>query len=678
MSFYGVLKAWFLSLVIAIPVCASSENRIWVYGKRKERYRENHAGKSVKLKPVEPSRLFSDTHLKEDASTGAVETGQSSASGFSLPKIRGQDQKLTEVWVEGTLVHDPWEGLPLASELDLLAFGELSMIQGVSPADFLSLNPIGSLRYSIRKLGKSRSKLGVIVGDPYGLNLYTRTYEHWNKGAVHGSSLLYGRSYQTNGKYTYYQDHGNPYDTSSGSYEERANNDQRSWQLMPYTALKMGRHYLSLFGLFHQSNNGIPGFGSFLSLARQRQKGGLLSTSYAYNFAKSTNAIVPTSLKLGAYYRDDSVHTIDPQHPLLGLEVKETRVTKVKRIDTGFLWEKQVLTINSKLQCGESELSSFQNQNAIISGKRSHIQGVLSSALSPIDRTSIEIKVLNRFQEDRFSKKIEAYQVNDDSQPLNLSHRMLAYSLAGSAQGDSHLTYLQTAFYQRPPTIFEEFGDGNRVVPSLSLTPETIPHHEIGSDFQFFTKKLNLHLGAFVDETKEKISFVPALSYTYIAKNIEKTLVKGAEAALELNIYNTVALASYTYLDPRIVSKHLTGRMVPGLSQDRFVLALAQYLNSQWSVRMRANYRSEAYRDVENSIVVPAMVSYDASGDYRHPLVQGYEFGLGISVVNLTDIKTMPVTSPYDTSRSGQVAYSDVDGYPLPGRQWMVHIGLEF
>ncbi|MFK7822618.1 MAG: TonB-dependent receptor [Oligoflexales bacterium] len=668
----------FLSIFFAFPVFANPENKIWVYGKRKERFRRPHAGKSLKLKPSESSRLFSDTHLKEDASLKPEETGRSSPSGFSLPKIRGQDQKLTEVWVEDALIHDPWEGLPLASELDLVAFGELSLVQGVSPADLMSLNPIGSLKYSVRKLGRSRSKLGFSVGEPYGSNFFARTFQHWNLGSMHGSSLLYGRSYQTDGRYHYYQDQGNPYDTESGSYQYRSNNDQKSLQLMPYTSLRIGKHYLNFIGLMSQSKSGIPGYGSFLSLAKQIKKGGFASAKYTYEFGNHSSFLIPTSFKLGTYYRDEVGHTSDPEHPLLDIEVNESRRMKVKRLDAGLLWQSVALHFDSKLQLGESQLETNQNQNTILAGQRKHIQGLFSSILNPLKNLSIEIKILDRMQVDQFSSKVETYQSSIGTPSLEVSHRMQAYSLASSLQGPSLLAYIQVAFYQRPPTMIEEFGDGNRVVPSLFVKPETMVHHEIGLDYELFAKKLTLHIGAFLDCTSEKIAFVPALAYTYIAKNIENTLVRGGELAAEINWGHTNLLASYTYLQPQILSRHFSGRVIPGLSRNSLILSASQYLNQFWNLRLRARYRSEAYRDMENSILVPNITTYDASSDYKIGFVKKYELSLGLSIINLTDIKTMPLTSPYDSNRKGLIAYSDVDGYPLPGRQCLLHVHLDF
>ena len=678
MKLLKVLSSLLLSILAALPISADPDNRIWVYGKRKERYRRSHAGKSLKIKPTETSRLLSDAHLKEDASLKPVETGRSSASGFSLPKIRGQDQKLTEVWVEDTLIHDPWEGLPLASELDLVAFGELSLMQGVSPSDLMSLNPIGSLKYSIRRLGKSLSTLGMILGEPYGKNIFARTFQNWHKGSVHGSSLLYGRFYHSDGKYEFYQDHGNPYNTDSGTYECRKNNDQRSWQLMPYTSMQLGRHRLSLIGLLHRTSSGIPGYGSFLSMARQTNKGGFFSTHYSYDFKNSLTYLKPTTFKLGTYIREDLGQTFDPEHPLLGLEIEEIRRMKIKRFDASMFWQKPEFSFDSKIQIGESQLEASQNHNLNLAGIRKHAQGLFSSVWNPFDKFSFELKALDRMQIDRFSIKEESYQTSLGLPSLDLNHRMQAYSFASSYKRSHLLAYMQTAFYHRPPTMIEEFGDGNRVVPSLFLRPEAITHHEAACDFEFFNKNLNLHIGAFLDATKEKISFVPALAYTYIAKNIENTLVKGGEFAADLNLWNTNILASYTYLQAQILSPHLSGRVIPGLSRDRLVLSMSQYLSQFLNVRLRANYRSEAYRDVENTILVPKITTFDFSSDYRIEFEKKYELKLGISITNFTDVKTMALGSPYDRNRKGLVAYSDVDGYPLPGRQWLLHINLDF
>lgn len=657
---------------------ADSDNVIWVHGKRRERYRKPHAGKSLLLKPAAPSRFSTQGHIKEDASLNSLETGKMSASGFSLPKIRGQDQHLTEVWVEDALVHDPWEGLPLASELDLLAFGELSMLQGVSPPGLMSLNPIGSLRYLVRNQGKDAHKLGFGVGKPYGLKVFARGLQHWQTKQMYGRSLLYGRTYQTDGKYQYYHDHGNPYDPDSGTYEQRANNDQRSWQFMPYNSLQMGPHQVKIIALSYGGQAGTPGYGGFLSLARQHSRGGFLSTHYSYALNAKTNPLLPSQLTLGAYLRDDIRGTSDPEHPITGLAIEERRKTKINRFQVGSIWEQGDFQLFSQLQFGKSELHASHNNDLIYAGIRNHMQGLLSSTLKPFIPFTIELKLLQRLQLDTFSSKKDSYETELEPPVLDLEQRMRAYSLASSLQIGPLRSYFQAAFYHRPPTIIEEFGDGNRVMPSLSLKPEAIKHYEAACDLALISRKLSLHIGAFADRTSNKISFVPALAYTYTAKNIEETLINGYEIATELTLRGSRLLASYTYLQPKILSEHLSDRVIPGLSHDQFVLALGQNLKPDWLLHLRCNYRSEAYRDLENSILVPMVVTYDASSDYQVKLSENFLLSMGLSVINLADMKTMGIASPYDPSRKGLVAYSDLDGYPLPGRQWIMNVHLDF
>ena len=77
---------------------------IIVIGHRHEAQRQQQIGQSVIITPSAATRFDSLTHLKRESSFIVSETGHISPSGFALPKIRGQDIKLTEVYLAGSYI----------------------------------------------------------------------------------------------------------------------------------------------------------------------------------------------------------------------------------------------------------------------------------------------------------------------------------------------------------------------------------------------------------------------------------------------------------------------------------------------------------------------------------------------------------------------------------------------
>ena len=96
-------------------------------------------------------------------------------------------------------------------------------------------------------------------------------------------------------------------------------------------------------------------------------------------------------------------------------------------------------------------------------------------------------------------------------------------------------------------------------------------------------------------------------------------------------------------------------------------------LTARWSTR----YQSRVFRDVDNAVAVPAYTVHDASIDARWPAL-GAEIDTGVAVMNVFDVSRLPIEAPGTRGSKGYTSYSDLDGYPLPGRQWRLTVAAKF
>jgi hypothetical protein len=208
------------------------------------------------IRPDDPSRFDTAAQLRQDASLAVPETGRISASGFALPRVRGEDVRFTEVYVEGMLLQDPYSGLPLVDELDLRAFGILVVHEGVPPPELASAGPIGVLDYRVAP-AKAGTLLGATVGQPYGVAGWALSTDA-TAGPDPWSFRVYARRHVTDGKYRYYDDHGTPYNTDDDTYRIRQDNQRQSSQILPVVAGPLLGGRLTALALAQSSNTGLP------------------------------------------------------------------------------------------------------------------------------------------------------------------------------------------------------------------------------------------------------------------------------------------------------------------------------------------------------------------------------------------------------------------------------------
>ncbi len=118
---------------------------IKIIGPQREILRPRHAGQSVVIRPSEETRFDIKHQLDKESSLILPETGRVNASGFSVPRVRGQDARFTEIYLEGLRIQDPYLGYPFIDDLDLRATGEMALYIGTPPPEFASVNPNGGV-----------------------------------------------------------------------------------------------------------------------------------------------------------------------------------------------------------------------------------------------------------------------------------------------------------------------------------------------------------------------------------------------------------------------------------------------------------------------------------------------------------------------------------------------------
>lgn len=628
---------WLLCVVLA------ASNTVTVVGRRQEAGREDRPGKSLVIRPEDPTRFDTKAQLSREASLALPETGRVTAQGFAVPRVRGQDTRLTEVYVEDLLLQDPYSGLPLVDEIDLRAFGELAVYQGASPVTLPTLNSIGVVQYRVRPGVKPA--LGLTAGRPYGVSSW---------GLARGGDLrAYARRHVTDGRYDYYSDNGTPYNAADDGHETRENNHRSSTQFMIYDHTKIAEDArVKALALSQESRTGLPALNANLSsLAEQEASSRLANVHFERDVGAKT-------FVLKASGHEDQRRTSDPTHGVFSAQEGSGFRSSAGSLGVAFDWNPDSALTRLSYDREESRARVTADEETRVKVRRGTDKVALGTAVTLPANLKIEAKAMVLTLDDRFGE--ERRRTTTSGGSLAVEFGVPFVSL-----------YAQAGLNRRAPSLLEEFGDGGSVLPAGDLGPERGEHLELGATMGA------LGFGVFQDETKDRITLAPALAGTIRAQNVGKTRVRGVEANAEHVADSTRVFATFALLHALDLTKEASPRVLPFVAERQATAGIEQRV-SRVTLREASRYQGEVYRDLANSIVVPAYVVHDLSADASFVVEETREFAVGLALLNATNVQKLAISSPGTEANDGSTSYSDVTGYALPGRQWRLTTSITF
>jgi hypothetical protein len=637
-------------------------------------------GQSVIVRPQDETQFDTRVHIRDEPSLTIPDTGRINASGFTLPRVRGQDSRFTEVYLDGLKVQDPYVGFPVIDDLDLRACGELQIYIGNPPPSLPTISPNGALAYRMFTPMGQKHQLGTIVGRPYGHGVWALSQY---KSPEKNEARLYLRQHRTDGQYPYHDDRATPYNPSDDKKAIRTNSDRYGVQAMPTFAWHWGRHKFSGLGLWNQANTGLPARSSdILSLAREDGRYRVGKLGYTFE-PKGTKVLIPDVLGMEAGTYDLRLDTSDPTQAVLGQVQSTSRRLDGHTVAGEAKWlesqDRGESGLFLRVEGNESRIHSSKGSANEFSVKRDQ-----SSLYAGLDLLlplflHLEGKASITQQKDAVTREQNPLTAASSGPETDL---MLPGSSLGLAWRSDNLTfYSQMAQLKRPPTLLEKFGDGGLIRDNPGLSPETTLHKEIGLHWrglfdgssQEFLNQPRLRAALFRDDTRDRIILLPSIAQTMRAQNAIKTEVTGAEAAIELTIYGKTTLTGgYARLFPLDQSYSKRSRLIPGVAEHTATTSL-NHSFSWATVRLSSRFQSQVWRDSENTIAIPEYLIHDLTIDSSWKAV-----ALGLAVYNLTDRNRLDVYGEGPGASRGQTSYSDYAGMPLPGRNWRVSLAAVF
>lgn len=666
----------FLALRVGATELTGDENTVWVVGHRRaESKAVRVTGQSSRIVPEDETRFDTATQLRRDSSVLLPETGRISPSGFVVPRIRGQDVKLTDVYVEDILVQDPYTGLPLLENIDLRAFGSLEVYPGLSPVEMSGFNSVGTIRYGFRPFSKPSYRLGVQTGRPFGQSLWAASRQTSDDQTWKGQ--IYGRGHRTDGRYPYYSDEGTPYNQSDDEIRIRDNNDQRSVQAIPNLQYQGEDFSVSAVAIAYRGDRGLPSLTSKIGSSTRLNTTGYLAGASLRKNLGNVAAAGSTSLLFQAASADDQRDLNDPGNRFTGVSDTSRMQILTQRFGGGLLHQNQILRAQVSGEIAEARIQNNLGERVAIGIKRQTVGSTMAAAVRPQRSIVVETKVHTKSLHDRRIKGSEHFLPGESSPPSPRHFGKAAGGAVALLPSSESSVYVQYAISERPPSLLEEFGDGGGYRPSGDLEAERLRHNEIGAQWRSPAEDWHLSWCTFQDHTDQKIVVVPTYVNAVKAINLREAEIVGVDFKGDVKVEHSTFYLSYSRLFPYDV----TGgekRILPGVPE----FIVVGELDQRWGAftgRWLYRQRSSVFVDLENKVVLPDIGTHDISLDFSSDdLQREQKFLFGIAVRNVLDVKDVAISAPGSQSSQGRTALSDVSGEPLPGRQWLLSASSTF
>lgn len=142
-------SVWILLCYLFPESVQAAPTEIIIEAAPKERREVNRPGQTTVIRPTEETRFDTDSQLKSDPSLSMSNSARS--SGFSLPLFRGQDARASHVFINDLELQDPFSDLPMIDDIDLRAFGVMTIHKGFAPWNLPIIDPGGVIQFTMRR-----------------------------------------------------------------------------------------------------------------------------------------------------------------------------------------------------------------------------------------------------------------------------------------------------------------------------------------------------------------------------------------------------------------------------------------------------------------------------------------------------------------------------------------------
>ncbi len=591
-----------------------------------------------------------------------VQTAKPSLTGFSLPRVRGQEVKLTEVYFDDILLQDPYSGLPLVEELDARAFGEVETHTGLAPYDLPSLNPIASLQFRSRPVVSPVGRLGLKADSRGGFGQWLQGEWPLESGEWFHSFRGYAAHHSAPGNELVFDNNRTPENLADDSLVRLRGNDRSHIQAVTFWNVEPpqgGRftHWLRVI----QVKGGVA-LPFLESAAREEIQSFFTGLSWKKRGWAGIDFTPKISYKRDAQSLDDSGADFLPFAERQGLQTQSGRLS--------LSLERKFGPVKTFAQTSVERVA-IEKSIDDRSEKVDRLHGQLYFGLSRTPAMGHSGWMAEgKGQLGLLSDRRESAGDERSTSSRNLAQ--LGTTLGW--QAPQVFFWGQASVFRRPPALVEEFGNGSTLEGNADLKTEQTFHTELGVGWEAL-QLTRLTFTVFRDQVANKVRFVSTSLNGAKALNLGKVNYLGAESTLQHKGSLIQGLVGVSYLQPTLVDEGR--RDVPWTPRWLGRASLSLQLKSFW-LSWSGRYKGRSFRDRGARVLLPPILTHSASVgsvlNFDSAFAKKVE--LLLRVDNLSDQKHMDaeVVGEGGVQRT---AYSEVDGYPLPGRSLALSVQVE-
>jgi hypothetical protein len=643
------LILWMMSGLGARSPAAGDSYEIFIEGVLRERREQSRPGQSVVISPEDETRFNTNAQLQRDPSF--ILNGDQSRPTFSLPLFRGQDARSTHIFVDDVELVDPFSGLPMIDEIDLRAFGRMTVHKGFAPWNVPVMEPGGVIQFTSRQASK------VEGGGRFGTVSGVAGWGHWSQSNDSSDQRIYFRRAVTRGDYNFYDDNGTLLNPTDDKMTRRGNNDRQSMQSLGQ--LRWRNSQVNLKGFFwgQMSDGGIPA-------GRAGADGHARIHGQTFVMTSSANVDVSSDVMMGLHvghfqavrrFKDPSGDISFATSRRLQSSSTNFQITThggddrwrwLLALDRGEAKTKMTSTY------GQDAYAPDATKNKLFIGNLVNVRpGGIIEVKGDVQTSTAK------------SRNIEGSKI------VNFSEKAASSGSIGWSQADDRLwVYSQLGRTERNPSLMERVGNGAEIEGALAVNPEISNAAEVGARYRVgLAPGQTLSFGAAIwGRDNDHVIRIDKVSATrWRARNVGRQAYRGVEGRLEVGSEQRGLESAVSFLKATQVT---SGRLVPRVPMWQAVVGPRWSVAEDVMVRVFSHFVGRTYDDSGNTREIGWVLTHDASIDWT-PAVGFWRIGL--TVQNISNVVALPCRDVSTNQNDGKIAYSDFSGEPMTGRSWM-------
>ncbi len=581
--------------------------------------------------------------------SSAVFVQESGTQGAPHVILRAQDPSENRYFIEGVPLTDAQFNSDAIAVLPFQSVGRVDVYPEGVPAGLVSDGLGGAIDFHLEET--PQSSIGLKTGN-FG---YWELFGKSSLGELNKNlTINFTRSDEN---YTYYDDGGTPFNTSSGTFKTREHNRFLRLGLVPIIPLyRTTLSSIRYFGVNSYRNLQTPGAISLPingKLSQLFHLSALTGETWLNSQWKSKSLIYArlNSEEYRAQNRSKSLSTpnsnesrdraIGVRHQLQYYSYYPIRI-------------EQTLAGNYETY----RLNSLEGENKNINHERWDVP-ISLAAIVPFNQWELRPAVI--FQSVIYQGEVEKKYF------LGSPRIGMGVNNIGSIKNLTWETHWGK-FY-RAPSMQEINGTPFGLASSFSLVPEKSDKVSTGLTYQrdgadSFVSEFRVAYNYSIAASKELITYIQNSQNSQVATNVGESLIQSHETSLEMKLFRLgIFQTRVTSLNTENLSAlpYYYGKKIPNRPAFRLLQKLG-YQNDRFGVSYQLQWVGERYLDLANTRKLSATTDHGFSLNYNP---QGWG-QWGLDVLNILDAVTAySLVSGFQTidNTTGYL------GYPAPGRR---------